>query len=76
VSVLNDSFFNEFTIRLGQDAREVVRTLADKGILAGVSLGRLYPHAEDLADGLLVTLTETTSEDDIDALCAALKEVL
>ena len=76
VSVLNDSFFNEFTIRLGQDAREVVRTLADKGILAGVSLGRLYPHAEDLADGLLVTLTETTSEDDIDALVEALKEVL
>ena len=76
VSVLNDSFFNEFTIRLGQDARAVVRTLADRGILAGVSLGRLYPHAQDLADGLLVTLTETTSEDDIDALCAALKEVL
>ena len=76
VTVLNDTFFNEFTIRLGRDAREVVRTLADRGILAGVSLGRLYPHADDLADGLLVTLTETTSEDDIDALCAALKEVL
>ena len=76
VTVLNDSFFNEFTIRLGQDARKVVRTLADKGILAGVSLGRLYPHADDLADGLLVTLTETTSEDDIDALADALKEVL
>merc|ERR1711969_44507 len=76
VTVLNDSFFNEFTIRLGQDARKVVRTLADRGILAGVSLGRLYPDAEGLADGLLVTLTETTSEEDIDALCAALKEVL
>ena len=76
VSVLNDNFFNEFTIRIGRDAREVVRTLADKGILAGVSLGRLYPHADDLADGLLVTLTETTSEDDIDALADALKEVL
>ncbi|MEL7686948.1 aminomethyl-transferring glycine dehydrogenase subunit GcvPA [Citromicrobium bathyomarinum] len=76
VTVLNDSFFNEFTIRLGQDAREVVRKLAQDGILAGVSLGRLYPQADDLADGLLVTLTETTSEEDIDALCAALKEVL
>ena len=80
VSVLNDHFFNEFTIRLGQDAREVVRKLAEPsgpwGILAGVSLGRLYPQAEDLADGLLVTVTETTSEDDIDALVEALKEVL
>ncbi|MBO81221.1 aminomethyl-transferring glycine dehydrogenase subunit GcvPA [Citromicrobium bathyomarinum] len=76
VTVLNDHFFNEFTIRLGQDAREVVRKLAQDGILAGVSLGRLYPDADDLSDGLLVTLTETTSEEDIDALCAALKEVL
>ena len=76
VSVLNDSFFNEFTIRLGQDAREIVRTLADRRILAGVSLGRLYPHAEDLADGLLVTVTETTSEDDIDAFADALADVL
>ena len=61
---------------IGQDARKVVRTLADDGILAGVSLGRLYPGNDALAEGLLVTLTETTSEEDIDTLCAALKEVL
>ncbi|WP_370184338.1 aminomethyl-transferring glycine dehydrogenase subunit GcvPA [Alteriqipengyuania sp.] len=76
VTVLNDSFFNEFTIRLGQDAREVVRTLADRGILAGVSLGRLFPKVEALADGLLVTVTETTSEEDIAILADSLKEVL
>ncbi|MAK98019.1 MAG: aminomethyl-transferring glycine dehydrogenase [Citromicrobium sp.] len=76
VTVLNDSFFNEFTLMIGQDARKVVRTLADDGILAGVSLGRLYPGNDALAEGLLVTLTETTSEEDIDTLCAALKEVL
>ena len=76
VTLLNDSFFNEFTIRLGTDARTIVRALADKGVLAGVSLGRLFPANDALSEGLLVTLTETTSEDDIDALCAALKEVL
>ncbi|MGR3197484.1 MAG: aminomethyl-transferring glycine dehydrogenase subunit GcvPA, partial [Paracoccus sp. (in: a-proteobacteria)] len=43
VTVLNDSFFNEFTLMIGQDARKVVRKLADQGILAGVSLGRLFP---------------------------------
>ena len=43
VSVLNDSFFNEFTIRLGTDARAVVRKLAKQDVLAGVSLGRLFP---------------------------------
>ena len=76
VSVLNESFFNEFTIRIGQDAREVVRTLADKGVLAGVSLGRLFPDADGLADGLLVAVTETTSEEDIETLASTLEEVL
>ncbi|WP_394729704.1 aminomethyl-transferring glycine dehydrogenase subunit GcvPA [Altererythrobacter sp. GH1-8] len=74
VSVLNNSFFNEFTVRLGRDARAVVRALADKGVLAGVSLGRLYPGNEDLADGLLIAVTETTSEDDIEALAIVLEE--
>ncbi len=76
VSLLNDNFFNEFTIRLGQDARQVVRDLADKGVLAGVSLGRLYPNVEAFSDSLLVALTETTSEEDIEALASALEEAL
>ena len=76
VSVLNDSFFNEFTITIDGDAREVVRDLADKHILAGVSLGRLFPMEDHLSGGLVVAVTETTTEDDIDALCAALKEAL
>jgi glycine dehydrogenase subunit 1 len=74
--VLNDTFFNEFTVLLSQDAREVVRTLTEKNILAGVSLGRLYPAAEALHEGLVVTVTETTSEDDIETLASALEEVL
>ncbi|MES1985663.1 MAG: aminomethyl-transferring glycine dehydrogenase subunit GcvPA [Pseudomonadota bacterium] len=76
VTVVNDSFFNEFTVTLNKDAREVARTLADRGILGGVSLGRLFPDAVDLANGLIVAVTETTTEEDIDALCAALKEIL
>ncbi|MDG6077908.1 aminomethyl-transferring glycine dehydrogenase subunit GcvPA [Erythrobacter litoralis] len=76
VTVLNESFFNEFTVRLGQDARAVVRRLADDGVLAGVSLGRLYPNREELADGLVVAVTETTSEQDIETLAAALEETL
>ena len=76
VSVLNDAFFNEFTIRIGQDARAVVRKLADDGVLAGVSLGRLFPGKDALADGLLVAVTETTSEEDIETLASALEGVL
>lgn len=74
ITVLNDSFFNEFTILFGGDARAIVRELADDNILAGVSLGRFYPDVEQFKGGLLVAVTETTSEEDIDALCAALKE--
>ena len=76
VMVLNNAFFNEFTVLLGQDARDVVRTLTEKNILAGVSLGRLYPAHDALHEGLVIAVTETTSEADIEALASALKEVL
>jgi len=76
VSVLNDNFFNEFTVRIGQDARAVVRKLAEDGVLAGVSLGRLFPGNDALADGLLVAVTETTTEEDIETLASALEGAL
>lgn len=76
VSVMNDSFFNEFTLLLPTAARPVVHKLAEKDILGGVSLGRLYPDNDGLANGLVVAVTETVTEDDIAAFAAALKEVL
>jgi glycine dehydrogenase subunit 1 len=75
VRLVNDSFFNEFTVELPVEARPAVRALADKGILGGVSLGRLYPGAEALANGLVVAVTETVTDEDIAALEAGLKEV-
>jgi glycine dehydrogenase subunit 1 len=74
--LVNDSFFNEFTLELGKEARPVVRMLADRGILAGVSLGRLYPDEAGLANGLVVAVTETTTTEDVEALAVALEEVL
>jgi glycine dehydrogenase subunit 1 len=76
VTLLNSSFFNEFTLMLTKDAREVMRTLANRGILGGVSLGRLFPDAPELANGLVVAVTETTTVEDIAALADALKEIL
>ena len=64
--------------RLGALASELGfrRTLlvADKGILGGVSLGRLYPGADPLQKGLVVAVTETVTDEDIGALEAGLKE--
>ncbi len=76
VTVINDAFFNEFTVTLGQDAREVVRKLTTEDILAGVSLGRLYPAEAHLSEGLVIAVTETTTEEDIETLASALEEVL
>lgn len=76
VRLVNDTFFNEFTLDLGQEARPVVRALAERDILAGVSLGRLYPDEAGLANGLVVAVTETTTPEDVEVLASALEEVL
>jgi glycine dehydrogenase subunit 1 len=75
VELVNDSFFNEFTLRLPVEARPAVHAMVEKGVLGGVSLGRLYPGAGPLENGLVVAVTETVTDEDIDALEAALKEV-
>lgn len=76
VELVNDSFFNEFTLRLPKEARPVVRALADKKVLGGVSLGRLYPNATELENGLVVAVTETSSAKDIETFATALQEIL
>ncbi|MFH1555722.1 MAG: aminomethyl-transferring glycine dehydrogenase subunit GcvPA, partial [Pseudomonadota bacterium] len=75
VAVLNESFFNEFTIRVAGNAAEVIEKLAAKGILGGVPYSRLAPDA-GLDDLILVAATETSTDEDRAAYAAALKEVL
>jgi glycine dehydrogenase subunit 1 len=76
VTLINQSFFNEFTLKLPKAARPVVRALAEKKVLGGVSLGRLYPGQASLENGLIIAVTEVVSDEDVDALVDALKEVL
>jgi glycine dehydrogenase subunit 1 len=76
VELVNDSFFNEFTLKLPVEARPAVHAMVDKGVLGGVSLGRLYPGEAALQNGLVVAVTETTTDEDIAALETALKEVV
>ncbi|SDB28721.1 aminomethyl-transferring glycine dehydrogenase subunit GcvPA [Bauldia litoralis] len=76
VSVLNDSFFNEFTIRVPGDAAEVIDALAQNGILGGVPVSRLEHDRPDLADLIVVATTETNTDADRAAFVAGLKEVL
>ena len=67
MTVENESFFNEFTVKLNKPSKEIVETLAAKGIIAG--------YATD-EDKLLVCATEMTEDEDITALVEGLKEVL
>ena len=76
VKLVNDSFFNEFTLALPVEARPAVHAMVEKGVLGGVSLGRLYPDEDHLANGLVVAVTEVVTDADIDALEAALKEAV
>ena len=73
VSLMTPSFFNEFALRLPRPAAPLVDALAARGILAGVPVSRLIPERPN---DLLVTATELTTDADIDALDAALREAL
>ncbi len=74
VELMNDTFFNEFTLKLDRPAAEVVDALVEKGVIGGVPLSRLDPTADETL--LLVCATETSSAEDIQAYETALTEVL
>lgn len=76
VEVLNDSFFNEFTVSLPIDATEAIENMTAKQILGGVPLSRLYPNDASLKNQMLVAVTETVTEEDVDRLVSELKELI
>jgi glycine dehydrogenase subunit 1 len=69
----NDKVFDEFTLDLGRDATQVQKALLERGILAGLPLGPYYPQ---LANCLLVAVTEMRTKEQIDNYASVLKEVL
>src|SRR3954468_24981633 len=75
VEVLNETFFNEFTVRLPRPAAEVVEGLAARGVLGGVPASRLLLGA-GLDDLFVVASTEVNTDEDRAAFVSALKEAL
>jgi glycine cleavage system P protein (glycine dehydrogenase) subunit 1 len=65
--------FNEFTLRLSKNADEVVTRLLAQGIAAGLPLGSYEP---ELADCVVVTVTEKRTKAEIDRLAMKLSEEL
>jgi glycine dehydrogenase subunit 1 len=66
VTVMNETFFNEFTVELPTDAKAVVDQLAGQGIIAG------YPDGHKL----IVAATEMTTDDDIEKFTRILGRVI
>lgn len=67
VKLLNKSFFNEFTIELNKDAKEVNKKLLEKNIIGGLVVEN---------NKMVLAATELTSKDDIKNLAKALREIL
>ena len=76
VTVLNETFFNEFTIRVTANATAVIDQLAARGILGGVPARRLEPKHPRLDDLIVVASTEVNTDEDREAFASALEEVL
>jgi len=61
--------FKEFAVRVGRNARDVVRDALAEGVHPGYAVGRDYPGMDDV---LLVAVTERRTKDEIDRLAEVL----
>jgi glycine dehydrogenase subunit 1 len=64
--------FKEFAVRVGRNARDVIRDARQRGVHPGYALGRDY---EGMDDVLLVAVTEKRTPQEIDRLAEVLAEV-
>jgi glycine dehydrogenase subunit 1 len=75
VEVLNETFFNEFTIKIPRDAAQVVERMAEMGVLGGVPVSRLLPDV-GLDNLILAASTEVNTDADRAAFAESLQGAL
>ncbi len=68
----NKPFFNEFVVHCPLPVAEVNRILLEWDIIGGYDLGRDYP---DLANHMLLCVTELNTREEIDDLVGVLREI-
>jgi glycine dehydrogenase subunit 1 len=76
VSVVTDTFFNEFTVALPRPAAGIVDRMAERGILAGIPASRFWPDRAAVANLMIVAATETNTDAEITAFASTLQEIL
>ncbi|MBA2727339.1 MAG: aminomethyl-transferring glycine dehydrogenase subunit GcvPA [Parachlamydiaceae bacterium] len=67
------TIFNEFAVSFSKPVDDVQAEFRAKGIEPGVALGRFYP---DLQDYLLVAVTETKSQQQLDRYIQTAREIV
>jgi glycine dehydrogenase subunit 1 len=75
VELLNESFFNEFTVKLPKPAAPIADILAERGMIAGLPVSRLLPGRPELSNLLVVAATETTTDEHIAAFARAMENL-
>jgi glycine dehydrogenase subunit 1 len=80
-AVSSQPFFREFAVRLSRRADEVISTMAEGDVLAGLSVATLAggedPSVDDgIEHVLLVAVTERRTKEEIDRYVELLKEAL
>jgi glycine dehydrogenase subunit 1 len=75
VEVLNQSFFNEFAVKVPGDAARAVERMAEGGVMAGVPVSRLLPD-QGLDNLILTASTEVNTDADRTAFVKALEGAL
>jgi len=65
--------FHEAVITLDRLVAPVLETLADRDVLGGLDLSRIYP---ELGNALLICATETKTDDDLEAYKSALADAM
>ena len=76
VELINETFFNEFTLKLPKPSISIFEEMANKGVLACVPVKRLIPHDIDTENMLIVAATELTTNSDIEKFVTCLRETL
>ena len=75
VEILNEHFFNEFTMRTPRPAAELIEALARRGVIGGLPVSRLLPDS-GFDDLVIVASTEVNTDGDRAAYAEALQECL
>lgn len=66
-------FFNEFMVKINKPLDKVLAAFRDKGIVAGLPLGKYFP---EMQDHLLVAVTETKSKEQLEQYLSLAGEIL